>query len=359
MSDLTVVNKGEVLTFPSFATTKPTQKRPDIVLVSCEAGVVIIVELSAGWDGNQTDQHARKQKKYHLEFDDGVKEAGWELHVFCVEVGCRGLISGSFREAMRKIGLAPGVIKKLVAEVAGIARLCSWCIILYSHREQPSFVYNAVHAHPEHGAEWKVLEKELKAQVFEVGADLVTACGPVRVVGRRRRVPSEAKASADDGTRDVAPSGAEGAWAWARGPTVSSMSAQTMLLDHGETVLSASERLRARAHGAYDVEMAMCEVEQRLALARVMLSSPHINMSPDIAWLVAQACDECDGKSTNLELGSFSVTYRWCRVRAMALWCNTKQLRLQNTDKPVERRVRWDVRPSTHTDQDGSMVPRA
>ena len=121
------------------------------------------------------------------------------------------MVSGSFNEAMRKIGLAPRVIKKLVAEVAGLARLCSWCI--YCHREQPKFVYNAVHAHPGHGAEWKVLEKELKAQEFEVGVDLVTACAPVRVE----------HVVADEGTRAAEPSGAEGTWAWARGPSVSSM----------------------------------------------------------------------------------------------------------------------------------------
>jgi hypothetical protein len=211
MSDLTVVNGGEVLTFPTFASTKPTSKRPDIVLVSCESGTVIIVELTAGWDGNQTDQHATKSKKYHDEFDDGVKEAGWELHIFCVEVGCRGLISGSFAEAMRKIGLAPRVIKKLVAEVAQIARMCSW--VIYTHREQRSFVYNAVHAHAEHGVEWKALEKVLKAQEFEVGVDLVTACAPVRVE----------HVAAGETTCAVEPSGAGGAWAWARGPTVSSV----------------------------------------------------------------------------------------------------------------------------------------
>jgi hypothetical protein len=130
-----------------------------------------------------------------------------------VEVGCRGLISGSFAEAMRKIGLAPRVIKKLVAEVAQIARMCSW--VIYTHREQRSFVYNAVHAHAEHGAEWKALEKVLKAQEFEVGVDLVTACAPVRVE----------HVVTNDGTRAADPSGAEGAWAWARGPTVSSMTA--------------------------------------------------------------------------------------------------------------------------------------
>jgi hypothetical protein len=181
------------------------------VLVSCESGTVIIVELTAGWDGNQTDQHATKSKKYHDEFDDGVKEAGWELHIFCVEVGCRGLISGSFAEAMRKIGLAPRVIKKLVAEVAQIARMCSW--VIYTHREQRSFVYNAVHAHAEHGVEWKAQEKVLKAQEFEVGVDLVTACAPVRVE----------HVAAGETTCAVEPSGAGGAWAWARGPTVSSV----------------------------------------------------------------------------------------------------------------------------------------
>ena len=116
---------------------------------------------------------------------------------------------------MRKLGLPQREAKALISDVAGIARTCSWCI--YCHRTEPTFVYHPVHARAEHGDEWHLIVPKLKDQVFEVGADLMTSCAPVRVC--------IAQDVAIDVVVEPEPDLSTGPWPWARGPTVSSLRA--------------------------------------------------------------------------------------------------------------------------------------
>lgn len=69
-------------------------------------------------------------------------------------------------------------------------------------------------------------------------------------------------------------------------------------------------RSQVTRYGAFEPAMDMCEVRQRLALARVMCGRDSMPGLLDIAELIAHACLDADSTSQNLVLGTFRVTWR-------------------------------------------------
>ena len=72
--------------FPSYVVL--TMLRPDVVILSRTARIVIMGELTVPWEDNVEEAHDRKKEKYE-ELVMQYKEHGWRAHCYPFEVGCR------------------------------------------------------------------------------------------------------------------------------------------------------------------------------------------------------------------------------------------------------------------------------
>ena len=77
--------------------------RPDGVIWSCAAKIVIWIELTSLWEDNMTLRHHEKLGRYNqLKID--CESHGWRVHPLCVEVGCRGHCGQSYEWMCKVLG---------------------------------------------------------------------------------------------------------------------------------------------------------------------------------------------------------------------------------------------------------------
>ena len=79
-----------------------SDKRPDGVVWSCSAQVVIWIELTSPWEENMEKSHWRKKEKYAKLAAD-IRAKGWQVHPLEVEVGCRGIVNQIGFQSMCKV----------------------------------------------------------------------------------------------------------------------------------------------------------------------------------------------------------------------------------------------------------------
>ena len=96
------VDLESALQFPSDVAL--TGLRPDVVILSRVARIVIMGDLTVVWEDNEKEAHERKKEKYE-ELVMQCREHGWRAHCYPLEVGCRGLIAQSTMSFLCSLGV--------------------------------------------------------------------------------------------------------------------------------------------------------------------------------------------------------------------------------------------------------------
>ena len=118
---------------PGFAYEFPlnvalTEKRPDLVLVSERARIIVLLEHTAPAERNVRKATNRKQHRYAGLVTD-CEKGGYETFLFTVEVGVLGFIADSLRIALTAIG-GKGLWRGVREEMESLALRCSYAIYL-------------------------------------------------------------------------------------------------------------------------------------------------------------------------------------------------------------------------------------
>ena len=104
-----------------------TDQRPDIVLYSDGLQTVILVELTCPAEENVADARLRKSVKY-TPLKQQIVDNGWKCHLWTIEVGARGLVSGSVRRCLQRLGFKNTVTRSLIRNVSVCVSRCSFAI---------------------------------------------------------------------------------------------------------------------------------------------------------------------------------------------------------------------------------------
>jgi hypothetical protein len=104
-----------------------TNRRPDIVLHSASMKTVIIIELTCPAEENISDARLRKELKY-APLKKQIIDNGWKCHLKTIEVGVRGLVSGSVPRCLRHLGFSNTRVRELTRMVSRAAARCSFAI---------------------------------------------------------------------------------------------------------------------------------------------------------------------------------------------------------------------------------------
>ena len=110
--------------------------RPDIVVYSNAAKIVVHVELTVPCEERFADSHTRKDGSYgqHSELWNKCVANGWRVFSFPVEVGARGYASSSLQLCLSKLGIARGSSKNIVEEAANEALRCSFWVWIHRNK---------------------------------------------------------------------------------------------------------------------------------------------------------------------------------------------------------------------------------
>ena len=112
-----------------------TNKRPDIVLWSCDEKYLVIVELTVPWEDRMEVANELKSSKY----EELVKECenkGWKVWSLPVEIGPRGFVGRSMWRMCKVLGINGSVKKLIVRKVIEAAeRASSWLWIKRDSKE--------------------------------------------------------------------------------------------------------------------------------------------------------------------------------------------------------------------------------
>jgi surface antigen len=106
-----------------------TGERPDLVVWSSSAKVVILVELTCPAEEGIQNATNRKVKRY-IDLQLLIRENGWTPHLFTIEVGARGFVAKSTIRMFRSLGLSHSSTSKCAKELSVIAAKCSYAIYL-------------------------------------------------------------------------------------------------------------------------------------------------------------------------------------------------------------------------------------
>ena len=122
------------LVFPVAAAN--THLRPDLVIWSGTARVLIIGELTVPWEEHMKEANERKKNKYASLMTE-CTEKQWQVHCLPFEVGCRGFVGTSLMTFLHKLGITHRE-RKSVCKAASDAALRASTWIWAKHRNGPS-----------------------------------------------------------------------------------------------------------------------------------------------------------------------------------------------------------------------------
>ena len=108
-----------------------TDKRPDIVIWSNTAKIVLWAELTCPSEDNISDAQQRKAERYS-DLAQQSREAGWTVFDLTIEVGARGCVAPTFNRFLRIIGFSPKQVRSMVNSAATTVARCSYAIFLAS-----------------------------------------------------------------------------------------------------------------------------------------------------------------------------------------------------------------------------------
>lgn len=110
-----------------------SKMRPDIVIYSTTAAQLILVELTVPWESRLEEQHTFKLEKYR-DLCAELRQQGRKVHLFAVEVGARGLVSGSVYDLLKQLGIKGGARTRAMKSLGEVAEKSSTG--LWSMRQQ-------------------------------------------------------------------------------------------------------------------------------------------------------------------------------------------------------------------------------
>ena len=114
-----------------------TNQRPDLVIINEESLELTIVELTVPFETNLDDAHTRKTDKYSGLVQD-IREKGYTVSFFAVEVGVRGLVSRDNKHRQKQILKKSGSLTRppdLFQSLSKHAVLSSFTIF-YARKQQ-------------------------------------------------------------------------------------------------------------------------------------------------------------------------------------------------------------------------------
>ena len=111
-----------------------TSERPDIVIWSASARLVILLELTVPAEEGIVAAQLRKQARYQTLLDEIQSRTKWKAVLLTVEIGARGHNPWSARRAFQSLGLTSREASKLLKSLSVVAARCSLAIFL-AHKE--------------------------------------------------------------------------------------------------------------------------------------------------------------------------------------------------------------------------------
>jgi hypothetical protein len=112
-----------------------TNERPDIVLWSSRARVVILLELTIPAEEGVAAAQVRKEAKYTKLLDEIAASNFWKAKLLTLEVGARGLVATRTFRAFTTLGFTITEAKKMCKAASEVAARCSYAIYL-AHKQK-------------------------------------------------------------------------------------------------------------------------------------------------------------------------------------------------------------------------------
>ena len=106
-----------------------TAKRPDIIIYSELAKILVLLELTVPSEQNLTNANIRKKCKYS-ELVAECENRSWTTHYFPVEIGSRGFYNTSLPKCLTALGVPKGKRKGIMDHAAKTALRGSYAIWL-------------------------------------------------------------------------------------------------------------------------------------------------------------------------------------------------------------------------------------
>jgi len=120
-----------------------TSERPDIVIWSKLARVVIMIELTVCAEEGIAAAQARKESRYQSLLDEITALKSWRPWLLTIEIGARGLVASRSYHAFKKLGLTSRDTKKLCKALSTVAARCSYAVFL-AHKEYAWYKHDLV-----------------------------------------------------------------------------------------------------------------------------------------------------------------------------------------------------------------------
>ncbi|XP_057305302.1 uncharacterized protein LOC130642232 [Hydractinia symbiolongicarpus] len=101
--------------------------RPDLVIYSNKRRYVIVIELTCPCEENMETWHSTKMSKYNP-LENIIKQNGWHIDLFAIEVGARGYCSRSVSSCLKRLGLDRRKTFQAARQLGDMCMKASFCI---------------------------------------------------------------------------------------------------------------------------------------------------------------------------------------------------------------------------------------
>lgn len=117
---------GQAYAFPEHIAT--TAQRPDIVLFSNSAKVVVMVELTCPIEDNIDGAYASSKLPRYKNLERDCIAAGWATYCFSPRIGSRGYCAESLKDCLTQLGFDRALTRETIRQVSTTASRSSYLI---------------------------------------------------------------------------------------------------------------------------------------------------------------------------------------------------------------------------------------
>jgi len=129
------------LVFPAHIASRLISERPDLVIYSDREKYVILIELTCPCEENIEAWHAKKLATYNEKIVPYIKENGWSVSLFAIEVGARGYCATSVKYCLNTLGFSGKDSRRIIGNLGMISMKRSFHIWLA--RNSPDWVLDS------------------------------------------------------------------------------------------------------------------------------------------------------------------------------------------------------------------------
>ena len=101
-----------------------TNQRPDMMLISESTRLAGVIELTVPRE-DRVEVSGELKKMRYAPLQEQGKANGWKVHVWAVEVGCRGFPAASMASFLKDIGMAGSERNRLLKRIGDEAMMAS------------------------------------------------------------------------------------------------------------------------------------------------------------------------------------------------------------------------------------------